>query len=127
MQVTRGPTPGEVHASADLSAAYAQGAGVQSWKRAIDFAGRALIVRDTFATSADTQAIFQVNVPVKPVIDGREATAGRLRIRVVSPEDATLAALDWSTLDQAEFRSGWRIDVQGGGDGFVVELTDEAG
>ena len=126
MQVTRGEAPGEVHATADLTPAYAPGAGVQSWKRTIDFAGRKLTVRDSFAKSADTQAIFQVNVPVKPVIDGREATAGRLRIRVVSPEDATLTALDWSTLDQAEFRSGWRVDVQGGGDGFVVELTDDA-
>ena len=127
MQVVHGDAPGEVHASADLSAAYAPGAGVQSWKRTVDFAGRKLVVRDTFAKTADTQAVFQVNVPVKPVIDGREATAGRLRIRVLSPEDATLGALDWSTLDQAEFRSGWRVDVQGSGDGFVVELTDDAG
>ena len=127
MTLTRGATPGEVHASADLGGAYAPGAGVESWKREIDFAARKLTVRDRYATSADTRAIFQVNVPSKPQINGREAIAGRLRIRVVSPEDATLSVLEWSTLDAAEFRSGWRVDVEGGGDGFVVELTDDAG
>ena len=45
---------------------------------------------------------------------------------VLSPADAKLTALDFSTLDKEEFRSGWRLDVEGSGDEFVVELTDDA-
>lgn len=117
---------GEVEIEADLTPAYAKGAGVDSWKRSVDFSGRMLKVHDTFATSADTKATFQVNVPTRPVIDGREARAGKLRVKVLKPEDATLTTLDWSTRDQAEFRSGWRLDVAGSGNEFVVELSDDA-
>ena len=65
-------------------------------------------------------------MPVKPEINGNEATAGRLRVKVLSPADAKLTALDFSTLDKDEFRSGWRLDVEGSGDEFVVEFTDDA-
>ncbi len=127
LQVQRlDPATGDAQLDADLTPAYAKGAGVESWKRAVAFSGRVLRVHDTFATSAGTQAIFQVNVPVKPSIDAREATAGKLRIKVLKPEDARLTALEWSTLDKAEFRSGWRVDVQGSGNEFVVELSDDA-
>ncbi|MBN8480941.1 MAG: heparinase II/III family protein [Xanthomonadales bacterium] len=119
-------TTGEVEATADLTPAYAQGGGVESWKRTVRFRGRELRVEDRYATAPGTRAVFQVNVPVKPVVDGREARAGALRIRVVEPADATLTTLEWSTRDAAEFRSGWRLDVEGGGNGFVVELTDQA-
>jgi hypothetical protein len=115
---------GEVHARGDLSAAYANGAGVNSWQREIDFVGGHLKVHDTFSKTADTEAVFQVNVPVQPVINGREARAGRLLIKVIQPEDAVLSTLDWSSLDKAEFRSGWRVDAKGSGDAFLVELSD---
>ena len=125
MQVTRmDAATGEVHARGDLSAAYAKAAGVNSWQREIDFVGGQLTVHDTFSKTADTDAIFQVNVPVQPVINGREARAGRLLIKVIQPEDAVLSTLDWSSLDKAEFRSGWRIDAKGSGDTFLVELSD---
>ncbi|MGH8173498.1 MAG: hypothetical protein ACREPX_10130, partial [Rhodanobacteraceae bacterium] len=121
-----GPAPGEVHATADLSTAFGAGSGVNSWKRTIDFVGHKLNVHDTFTRAAGTQAIFQVNVPVKPEIKGNEATAGKLRVKVLSPADAKISAFDFSTLDKDEFRSGWRIDVEGSGDEFVVELNDDA-
>jgi hypothetical protein len=125
MEITRmDPASGEVHARADLSPAYAGGAGVNSWQREIDFVGGKLTVNDRFSKTADTEAIFQINVPVQPVINGREARAGRLRVKVIQPEDAVLSALDWSSLDKAEFRSGWRIDAKGSGDEFLVELSD---
>lgn len=117
---------GEARLHADLTPAYAKGAGVESWKRTVEFSGRRLRVHDTFARSADTEAIFQVNVPVQPSFDGREAKAGKLRIKVLAPEDARLSALEWSTLDKAEFRSGWRLDVVGSGNEFIVELSDDA-
>jgi hypothetical protein len=125
MDITRmDAATGEVHVRADLSAAYAKGAGVESWQRELDFVGGQLKVHDTFSKSADTEAIFQVNVPVQPVITGREARAGRLRLKVIQPEDAVLKVLDWSSLDKAEFRSGWRIDATGSGNTFLVELSD---
>ena len=116
------PQSGEFQATADLSPAYAAGAGVKSWQRSIEFKGRTLTVHDTFATSADTQAIFQINVPVKPVLEGHEERAGKLHIKVLKPEDAVIGSLEFASLDKAEFRSGWRIDVRGSGQEFLVEL-----
>ena len=117
---------GEIHASADLGAAYAADSGVRSWKRDVDFVAGRLTVHDRISKGADSEAIFQVNVPVKPVIEGREARAGRLHVKVIKPEDARLSLLEWSSLDSAEFRSGWRLDVRGSGDEFVVELSGDA-
>ena len=116
---------GEVHARADLSPAFAPDSGVHSWHRAIDFKDRRLTVSDTFSRNAGTEAIFQVNVPVKPVVDGLQARAGRLHIQVRKPEDAVVSVLDWSSLDKSEFHSGWRIDIRGSGDEFLVDLADE--
>ena len=31
---------------------------------------------------------------------------------------------DWRTLDSSEFLSGWRLDVRGSGNEFVVELFE---
>ena len=117
---------GRVTISADLSNAYGSGTGVNSWRREVRFGGRKLTVSDRFATSAGIQAVFQINVPKKPRVDGRVAEAGDLHVRVLSPEDAVLDILEWPTLDAQEFRSGWRIDVRGSGDAFVVELSDAA-
>lgn len=118
---------GEVHAEADLGAAYAADSGVQSWTRKIDFVNARLTVSDQFSKTTDTVATFQINVPVQPSVNGRQATAGRLRVNVLEPADARLSVLDWSTLDPAEFRNGWRIDVRGSGDAFVVELSSDGG
>jgi hypothetical protein len=49
-------------------------------------------------------------------------TAGDLRIDVVSPADATIRIVDWKFQD-ADFNSGYRVDVQGRGNEFVVRLT----
>ncbi|SFN00325.1 hypothetical protein [Dokdonella immobilis] len=127
MQILRSdPASGAVEARADLTPAYAPGAGVDAWQRTIDFRERRLRVSDAFTRKAGVDAVFQVNVPVEPRIEGREAVAGRLRVKVIEPEDATLEVLDWSSLDRDEFGKGWRIDVRGGGDAFVVELSEQA-
>jgi hypothetical protein len=124
MTVTPG-TNGAVHAVANLTPAYDGDAAVTSWQRTIDFANHKLTVSDTFALGSGTQATFQVNVPVHPVISGNTATAGSLKIRVISPANATLSALDWSTQSDANetYNSGWRVDVHGGTTGYVVELS----
>ncbi|MGB0134614.1 heparinase II/III domain-containing protein [Dokdonella sp.] len=125
MNVTQlGPSPGEVHVTGDMSAAYQSGAGVTSWQRRLDFSGSSLLVTDQFSVTSDTQAIFQVNTPVKPIISGQTATAGNLKIRVIEPLNATLVAVDWRTID-GDFNSGWKLEVRGASSntGYIVELT----
>lgn len=124
MTITPGAN-GAVHAIANLTPAYDGDAAVSSWQRTIDFAHRKFTVTDAFALGSGTQAIFQVNTPVQPVINGKTAMAGSLKIHVISPANATLSALDWTTQDSGdgEYRSGWRLDVRGGTTGYVVELS----
>lgn len=124
MTVTPG-SGGAVHAVADLTPAYAGDPAVASWQRTIDFAGHKLTVSDTFALGSGTSATFQVDTPVQPVISGKTAQAGALLIRVLAPANATLSALDWTTQSDANetYNSGWRLDVAGGTNGYVVELS----
>ncbi len=109
-------TDGALTVKADLSPAYGGGSAVRNWMRELRFTddGRLQIV-DRYAVAAGTRAVFQLDVPLKPIIDGREARAGALRLRVLSPESARLSAHDWQTTDAGEFRSGWRIDVEAAG------------
>ena len=124
MTVTPG-SGGSVHAVANLTPAYDGNAAVTSWQRTIDFANRKLTVTDAFALGGGTQAVFQVNTPVQPHIAGNTATAGPLKIRVLSPAGATLSALDWTTRSDGDetYYSGWRLDVAGGATGYVVEFS----
>lgn len=126
MAVTPGAA-GAVHAEADLTPAYAGDSAVQSWRRTLDFAQGKLTIRDRYLLGANTRAVFQLNVPVQPTIAGNTAQAGALRIRVLAPANASLSALDWTTRSDADetFRRGWRLDVAGGADEYLVEL--EAG
>ena len=94
---------------------------MQSWTRTIDFIGTTLTVHDQYATGSGTAAIFQIDVPVQPVISGNTASAGSLSITVLSPANATLHAVDWTTVD-GDFNSGWRIDVSGGAGDYLVVL-----
>ncbi len=123
-----GPGPGEVHVTGNLTPAYASGSGVDSWQRHLDFSGGQLRVTDEFSVASGVQAIFQVNTPQQPLISGRNATAGRLQIRVIEPADAVLTAVDWTGVD-GDFNEGWKLEVRGSASntGFVVELgTGEA-
>jgi hypothetical protein len=124
MTVTPG-SGGAVHAVANLTPAYDGNASVTSWQRTIDFANRTLTVTDAFALGSGTQAIFQVNTPVQPHITGTSASAGPLKIRVLSPPGATLSALDWTTQSDGDetFNSGWRLDIAGGTSSYVVEFS----
>lgn len=125
MLVTPG-SGGDVHVVANLTPAYDGNAAVQSWQRTLDFAQRTLRVHDQFSLGSNTSAVFQINVPVQPVIVGRTATAGNLHIRVLGPASASLSALDWRTQSvpgDETYYSGWRIDVSGGSTEYLVELT----
>jgi len=97
---------------------------VHTWKRDIDFANRKLTVRDTFLVDDGMHAIFQVNVPKKPVIGPDGIRAGSLLIKVVEPVHAEVDVFEWPRKDKDEFLTGWRVDIEGGpgNGGFVVEL-----
>jgi hypothetical protein len=119
---------GEVRAVADLTPAYAGASAVQYWHRTLDFGAGRLRIEDRFALGAGTRAVFQVNTPQRPVVDGRRAVAGALRIDVLEPAGAQLEVVDWTRrngTDEETYLAGWRLDISGSSSGFVVEL--EAG
>jgi hypothetical protein len=118
------PIAGGVSVDADLTPSFNGNPAVTNWRRQLTFADRRLTVRDTFATAPNVQAIFQVNVPVQPTVNGRNATAGPLSIRVLQPADATISVLDWRTVDASEYTRGYRLDVRGSGSEFLVELGE---
>lgn len=121
-------TPGQqgaFSATADLTPVYRGNPALGSWQRKLDFAGRKLTVSDQFKLGAGTRAIFQVNVPAEPKINGNEVLAGGLRMRVLEPANASISVHEWRKVDAQEFRSGWRIDVAGGQSGYLVELSEK--
>jgi len=123
MAVTPG-NGGAFSATANLTPAYCGSTAVRSWKRKLDFGNRKLTVSDTFSLGTGTTATFQLNVPVQPTINGREARAGNLRMRVLQPANATLSVRNWNAVNSGEYGKGWRIDVNGSSSGYVVELYE---
>ena len=123
MQITRG-SGSALTINSDLSAVHAGNPAVRSWTRRLEFSGRRLLVRDVFSLGPGASAYFQLNVPVQPQVNGREATAGRLRMRVLEPAGATLQVHNWRGVNASEHLRGWRIDVAGGSSGYLVELTE---
>jgi hypothetical protein len=123
MSVTPG-AGGVLDVAANLTPAYGGNAAIGAWTRNLHFADRSLRVTDQFAVGAGVQAVFQVNLPVAPVISGRNATAGALAIEVLEPANATLTALDWRTIDASEYLAGWKLEVHGSGNRFDVVLRD---
>lgn len=116
---------GAFSAVADLTPVYRDNPAVGFWRRSLDFSGRKLVIRDRFQLGPGARAIFQVNVPVQPKIEGLAVTAGRLGLRVLEPANAVISIHDWHAMDSAEFRQGFRIDVSGGEDTYLVELFEK--
>lgn len=116
---------GAFSAAADLTPVYRGNPALGSWQRKLDFAARKLTVRDQFKLGSGTRAIFQLNVPTEPKVNGNEVIAGNLRMRVLEPANAVIGVHDWSSVDRQEFRKGWRIDVSGGQTTYVVELSEK--
>lgn len=116
---------GAFTAIADLTPVYQGNPALGSWQRRLDFSARKLVVRDQFELAAGTRAIFQLNVPVQPSVDGLEVNAGRLKMRVLEPANAVINILDWRTKDSSEFQQGFRIDVSGGDSTYVIELLEQ--
>jgi hypothetical protein len=122
MVVTPGAN-GALTVDADLTPSYNGNAAVGQWRRRLDFNASRLRVHDTFTIGAGVQATFQVNTPVQPFVNGRTATAGSLLVTVIEPADATLSVLDWRTVEAGEYDSGYRLDIRGSGNTFLVELA----
>ncbi|MGH8062626.1 MAG: hypothetical protein ACREO7_11525, partial [Pseudoxanthomonas sp.] len=116
---------GAFSAVADLTSVYRGNPAIGNWQRRLDFSARKLVVHDQFRLGAGTRAIFQLNVPVQPKVDGLEVTAGRLKLRVLEPVNAVISIHDWRAQDSNEFRQGFRIDVTGGDSTYVVELSEQ--
>ena len=116
---------GNFIAVADLTPAYNGNPAVRRWQRRLEFSDRRLKVRDTFELGPGTRAVFQLNVPEQPRVNGNEVIAGGLRMRVVEPVNATISIHDWRSEGVAEFGKGWRIDVAGGSTGYEVELAEK--
>jgi hypothetical protein len=117
MTVNQLGTNGEVDVTGNITPAYGGSSAVQSWVRNIRFSGRKLTVNDGFSVAAGTQAIFQIHVPVQPVVSGNTITAGNLRVRVLVPASPTITVVN---------QGRYRIDISGGTNQYVVELSDQA-
>jgi hypothetical protein len=124
LSLTKTGPAGEVHASAELGKVYGSSA-VRAWQRDVDFVDGNLTVHDHYDVASDVDAVFQVNVPAKPVISANHVTAGDLQIDVLSPTDATIRIVDWKFQDP-DYNAGFRIDVQGQGNEFLVRMTTAA-
>jgi hypothetical protein len=116
---------GAFTAVADLTPVYGGNPALGKWQRTLDFSARKLVVRDQFQLGPGSRAIFQLNVPVQPRVDGLEVVAGRLKLRVLEPANAVISIHDWRAQDSSEFRQGFRIDVSGGDNTYVVELLEQ--
>lgn len=111
---------GQVSVSADLRNAFSRNASlVQQWNRSLDYIGDTLRITDTCTVAAGVRPVFQLHVPVQPVLqaDG-SIMAGNLRI--VRLQGATYTVVPHGT----GFNRGFRIDfVSQTGNSFAIELS----
>ncbi|MEO5561257.1 MAG: hypothetical protein ABIO49_15050, partial [Dokdonella sp.] len=84
-----------------------------------------LRVHDRFDVADGVDAVFQINVPVQPVVSGNHVSAGDLQIDVQTPADAVIHIVDWRSVD-ADYLSGYRIDIEAHGNEFIVHMTAAA-
>jgi hypothetical protein len=113
---------GTVSVFANLTNAYSQNASaIQSWTRDLEFAGDVLRVHDACSVAADVQPVFQVHVPVAPVVqpDG-SIQAGTLHIVPLHPVNVAIVNM---AMANADYNSGYRVDLTvNSGCTFDIEL-----
>lgn len=110
--------------NADLSPAYsAHAEDVRSWQRELvyDRSQQSLRVHDLSSSGAGVQAVWQINVPDRPLIYGNTVQAGALVITVVTPVNPQISLVNWSSIDPQEYLSGWRVEIRGGSE-YTVNL-----
>lgn len=114
---------GTLTVDCDLTPAYADSAAVDAWTRRLVFAADgALEVRDLFAARSGVEAVWQLNVPSRPTVEGGRIAAFGLEIVPLVPAAPDISLLDWTTVDAGEFRAGWKIELRGGVDEYRVAL-----
>jgi hypothetical protein len=118
--MTHAVSGSQVTVSADLRNAFSRNATlVQQWTRNLEFAGDTLRVSDTCTVAAGVRPVFQLHVPVLPVLqaDG-SLLAGNLRIVRLQGATYTIHALP------AGFSRGYRVDfVSDTANSFALELS----
>jgi hypothetical protein len=94
---------------------------VVSWTRTFTLNGDTLGIHDVCAVGAGIKPIFQLHVPVQPVLQGDGSiTAGTLTIVPLLPVQSNWVAMH--SVD-SDFNSGWRIELTtASGCEFNVEL-----
>jgi hypothetical protein len=115
----------------DLSPAYAKSGGaVTSWKRTLVYTRSAhkLEVHDTCVVGTNIKPVFQVISPVlttAPTVSDGVVTMGKLKVTQVAPAVSGSSApkvVSLKSLPDAEFESGYRLDLTGTGCEFKVTL-----
>lgn len=111
---------GQVNVAADLRNAFSRNANlVQQWTRNLEFSGDTLRIFDTCTVASGVRSVFQLHVPVLPVVqpDG-SLVAGNLRIVRLQGATFTINALP------GEFSRGYRVDfTANAGNSFAIELS----
>lgn len=108
---------------ADLTPAYGAGRGVGLWQRTAELTATGLWLDDRFAVDPDVEAVFQVNLPVEPTLAGGAVATAGFRLVPIVPRGATITVVDWhGEVDPQEYSTGWRVELRGPGDRFVVRF-----
>jgi hypothetical protein len=102
----------------DLSNMYVREPRISMWKRCVVFDRQAntVTVLDTCGfQTASLNAVWQVNVPIQPTVQGDSAIAGMLVVKPLDA-DAKIRVQDWHNLSASaswtsEYRSGWKIEI----------------
>ncbi|WP_411992378.1 hypothetical protein [Agarivorans sp. DSG3-1] len=108
----------------DLSGIYAAYDSVTSWKRDISFTANKVLVTDQCVVADSVSAIWQINVPLEPVINGDGSiTAGNLLITPITPANPAVNVVNWFVENPAKFKEPrYKIELQGAGCNYQVQL-----
>jgi hypothetical protein len=103
----------------DVSKMYRREPRIQGWRRTVIFdrPANTVTIHDTFAIQTTTlAAIWQLNTPVKPEIQGDSIVAGNLVVKALDA-DAQVKVLQWNAMQPndaswaAEFPTGWKMEL----------------
>jgi hypothetical protein len=126
LQKTVGDSADTLQVTANLSSAYSSHAQqVSNWTRTLTYQRslHKLVVRDQCSVAQGVQPVWQLHVPVRPILEtGGTILAGKLRIKPTVPAAPAVKVVDMHALS-GEYGSGFRIELRGtSGCEFNVEL-----
>lgn len=112
--------------SANLTPAYARhGPQVANWVRTLTYlrSSHTLQVRDQCSVAPGVQAVWQLHVPARPVVQADGGIlAGQLHIRPILPATPEIGIVDMQALS-GEYSGGFRIELRSANTcGFQVDL-----